>query len=107
MLFRSSGLGLGWFIDPKGRDWPGSIFKDGGSTGFTSYMAFVPSPNPGKEPSRAGAFVLMNAAGITHNQMPDGGNVAVALTNDLLRKMLGLDVLGDKSAYPCAALKRA
>jgi serine-type D-Ala-D-Ala carboxypeptidase/endopeptidase len=99
----SSGLGLGWFIDQKKGDWPGSIFKDGASKGFTSYMAFVPSPNPGKDRSRAGAFVLVNANGITQN----GDDIAVALTNDLLRRMLGLDVLSDKSSYPRAALKRS
>src|SRR5262249_2432519 len=63
-------LGLGWFINPARES--ASVFKDGALFSFGSYIAFLPSPNPGVVPSQAGAFALVNADGLTATQMPDG-----------------------------------
>jgi D-alanyl-D-alanine-carboxypeptidase/D-alanyl-D-alanine-endopeptidase len=100
-------LGLGWFINPAGPSWSASIWKDGGIDGFSSYIAFLPSTNPGKVPSRAGAFALVNADGITDTQTSNGVGIAAALANDLLQIMLGNVLPPDKSIYPRSVPARA
>ena len=90
-------LGLGWFISAEEAGYPASIWKDGALAGFNSYMALLPSSDPGVEASRAGVFVLVNADGITD---PDGVEVACALANDILLIMQGEAPLADKSLYP-------
>jgi D-alanyl-D-alanine-carboxypeptidase/D-alanyl-D-alanine-endopeptidase len=90
-------LGLGWFISAEEVGYPASIWKDGALDGFNSYMAFLPSRDPGVEASRAGVFVLVNADGMTD---PDGVEVACALANDILLIMQGEAPLADKSLYP-------
>jgi serine-type D-Ala-D-Ala carboxypeptidase/endopeptidase len=90
-------LGLGWFISAAEAGYPASIWKDGEINGFNSYMAFLPSSDPGTEASRAGAFVLVNADGMAD---PDGVEVACALANDILLIMQGEAPLADKSLYP-------
>jgi len=65
-------LGLGWFIRLAEPGWSPSIWKDGDLAGFNSYIAFLPSPNPGTVASQAGVFVLANADGITDIQTNDG-----------------------------------
>jgi D-alanyl-D-alanine-carboxypeptidase/D-alanyl-D-alanine-endopeptidase len=90
------GLGLGWFIGPEGDGRPASICKDGELDGFASYIAFLPSSDPGKVASQAGAFVLVNADGITK----DGNDIAPVITNDLLLCMQGEKPPADKSVYP-------
>jgi D-alanyl-D-alanine-carboxypeptidase/D-alanyl-D-alanine-endopeptidase len=96
-------LGLGWFIDSPDADRSGSVFKDGELDGCNSYIAFVPSPDPGNVPSPAGAFVLVNADGI----MQDGREIPLVLSNDLLLMMQGKAPPADKSLYPSSARKRA
>ena len=93
------GLGLGWFIGREGDGRPASICKDGELDGFASYIAFLPSSDPGKIASQAGAFVLVNADGITK----DGKDIALATTNDLLLCMQGEKPPADRSAYPRSA----
>jgi len=93
-------LGLGWFISPGGNGSPASVFKDGRLHGFGSYIAFLPSPDPGVTPSPAGVFVLLNAEGITDTQEKEGVPIAVALANDLLSIMQGQTPPTDKSHYP-------
>src|SRR5215472_631406 len=78
-------LGLGWFINPQRPGSSASICKHGELDGFASYLAFLPSPDPGNVASAAGAFVLVNADGIRK----DGREVALVLTNDLLLRMQG------------------
>jgi D-alanyl-D-alanine-carboxypeptidase/D-alanyl-D-alanine-endopeptidase len=89
-------LGLGWFISPKGCGRPASICKDGELDGFASYIAFLPSSDPGKAASQAGAFVLVNADGITK----DGKDIALVIANDLLLCMQNQEPPADKSVYP-------
>jgi serine-type D-Ala-D-Ala carboxypeptidase/endopeptidase len=98
-------LGLGWFIHPADADCSGSIFKSGRLDGFSSYIAFLPSAEPGAIPSQAGAFVLVNADGITHTQTRDGQEIAFVLTNDLLCIMQGKKPPADKSVYPRSVQK--
>jgi D-alanyl-D-alanine-carboxypeptidase/D-alanyl-D-alanine-endopeptidase len=93
-------LGLGWFISPGGSGWSASVFKDGDLHGFGSYIAFLPSPNPGVTPSRAGVFVLLNAEGVTDTQEKNGVEIAAALANDILLIMQGQTPPADKSHYP-------
>jgi len=93
-------LGLGWFINPGGSTWPPSIWKDGELDGFNSYIAFLPSGNPGVDPSNAGVFVLVNASGITDNQTNDGTEIVATIANDLLLIMQGQTPPQDKSLYP-------
>jgi serine-type D-Ala-D-Ala carboxypeptidase/endopeptidase len=84
------GLGLGWFIDPKGDTWPASIRKDGELDGFQSFIEFLPSLEPLKTPSQAGVFVLVNASGI--NAEPQFGKnttLAAGLADEVLGIMLG------------------
>lgn len=99
-------FGLGWFINPAGTNWSASIWKDGDLDGFGSYIAFLPSANPGVTASQAGAFVLVNADGVTDTQENSGVEIACALTNDLLLIMQGQTPPTDKSAYPRSALSR-
>jgi D-alanyl-D-alanine-carboxypeptidase/D-alanyl-D-alanine-endopeptidase len=98
-------LGLGWFINPKNGDWLASVWKDGGLDDFSSYIAFAPSEDPGPVPSRAGAFVLVNARGVTHTQTKDGTEIGAVLTNDLLHILQGKTPPTDKSGYPTSVLK--
>ncbi len=100
-------LGLGWFINPAGTNWSASIWKDGGLAGFGSYIGFLPSSNPGVVASQAGAFVLVNAGGVTDSQNNNGVEIACALTNDLLLIMQGETPPADKSVYPRSAPNRA
>jgi serine-type D-Ala-D-Ala carboxypeptidase/endopeptidase len=97
-------LGLGWFIRLPERRWSPSIWKDGDLAGFNSYIAFLPSPNPGTAASQAGVFVLANADGITDTQTNDGIEVVCSIANDLLLIMQGQTPLVDKSVYPMADL---
>jgi D-alanyl-D-alanine-carboxypeptidase/D-alanyl-D-alanine-endopeptidase len=89
-------LGLGWFITPACDGRLAPICKDGELDGFASYIAFLPSSDPGKVASQAGAFVLVNADGITK----DGNDIALVITNDLLTYMQNKPLPADKSAYP-------
>jgi serine-type D-Ala-D-Ala carboxypeptidase/endopeptidase len=82
-----------------------SVFKDGQLFSFASYIAFLPSPEPGSVPSQAGAFVLVNADGMTDTQTPDGMEITTVLVNDLLRMMQGGKPPADKTIYPRAARK--
>jgi serine-type D-Ala-D-Ala carboxypeptidase/endopeptidase len=97
---RHTRLGLGWFISPGGNSSSASVFKDGDLHGFGSYIAFLPSPDPGVTPSQAGVFVLLNAEDITDTQEDKGVPVAVALAHDLLLIMQGQTPPTDKSHYP-------
>ena len=60
-------LGVGWFIyslPAKSHGRFGSlpvIWKDGMLDGFSSFMTFLQSSDPGQEPSRAGVFVMTNS----------------------------------------------
>jgi D-alanyl-D-alanine-carboxypeptidase/D-alanyl-D-alanine-endopeptidase len=82
-------LGLGWFISPAKPGWPASINKDGDLDGFQSFIAFLPSLDPGNTPSQAGAFVLVNGYGIVGKQFPKDLDLAKGLTNEVLKIMLG------------------
>ncbi len=99
-------LGLGWFIRLVETGWAPSIWKDGDLDGFNSYIAFLPSPNPGTVASQAGVFVLVNADGITNTQTNDGTEIVCTIANDLLLMMQGQVPLADKSLYPRADLHR-
>jgi serine-type D-Ala-D-Ala carboxypeptidase/endopeptidase len=89
-------LGLGWFINPERRGFSASISKDGELDGFASYIGFLPSADPGKAASQAGAFVLVNADGLRQ----DDRDVTQVLTNDLLLWMQGKELPANKSVYP-------
>ncbi|SFK74081.1 serine hydrolase domain-containing protein [Methylocapsa palsarum] len=89
-------LGLGWFISPQ------QVWKDGDLDGFSSYIAFVPSADPGAVASQAGAFVLVNGDGVTDSQ---GLDVAASLTNSLLNFMVPAE--RDQSAYPSSIVNRS
>ena len=65
-------------------EWPGSAYKDGDLDGFSSYIAFLPSVNPGVVPSQAGAFVLVNA----YDQTKGNKNIAQLLVDKLVLIML-------------------
>jgi len=95
-------LGLGWFINPAENGWVPTVWKDGGLEGFNSYIAFLPSPDPGSTPSQAGVFVLVNADSITEN----GVEIVAVIANDLLLIMQGQEPPADKSKYPRADLRR-
>ena len=97
---QSSQFGLGWFITAAQRDHAASIWQDGELSGFSSYMAFLPSLDPGWDASQAGVFVLVNAEGITD---VDGVELASALANDTLLIMQGESPLPDKLSYPSSA----
>jgi D-alanyl-D-alanine-carboxypeptidase/D-alanyl-D-alanine-endopeptidase len=101
-------LGLGWFINEPDSSTgaAGSVWKDGGLDGFNSYIAFLPSTNPGTVASDAGVFVLVNGSGITGDHTNNGTEVAMVIANDLLYIMQGLTVPEDKSIYPGADLRR-
>ena len=75
-----SQLGLGWFLSTMST--PGGtqpfVWKDGGLAGFSSYLAFLPSSDPGSAQSAGGVFVL------TNSHIPSG---RIAL--NVLRVMLG------------------
>jgi serine-type D-Ala-D-Ala carboxypeptidase/endopeptidase len=100
-------IGLGWFINSASKGRSASISKDGGLWGFSSYMAFLPSDRPGKVASQAGAFVLVNAGGITASQTKDGADVGYALTNDLLLIMQGQAPLAERSILPSGLTSRS
>lgn len=89
-------FGLGWFISQQ------QVWKDGDLDGFSSYIAFVPSANPGAVASQAGAFVLVNGDGITDSQ---GLDVAASLTNNLLNFMV--PATRDQSVYPSSIVNRS
>jgi D-alanyl-D-alanine-carboxypeptidase/D-alanyl-D-alanine-endopeptidase len=93
-------LGLGWFISPASDNSSASVWKDGDLDGFGSYIAFLPSSQPGSVASQAGAFVLVNAEGLNDPQNNGGVEIAAALTNDLLLIMQGKAPPADKSRYP-------
>jgi serine-type D-Ala-D-Ala carboxypeptidase/endopeptidase len=97
---QSSQFGLGWFITTAQRDHAASIWQDGELSGFSSYIAFLPSLDPGWDASRAGVFVLVNAEGIAD---VDGVELASVLANDILLIMQGELPLPDKSSYPSSA----
>jgi D-alanyl-D-alanine-carboxypeptidase/D-alanyl-D-alanine-endopeptidase len=84
-------IGLGWFINEDSEPWVRSVSKDGELAGFNSYIAFLPSDDPGEKPSQAGAFVLLNADGIKikKNEKEEGELVAAVLANAVLRIMVG------------------
>ena len=98
-------MGLGWFINPKSGRWLASVCKDGGLVDFSSYVAFSPSKDPGVVPSRAGAFVLVNARGITDTQTKDGTEIPIVLANDLLHILQKKAPPDNKSGYPRSVLK--
>jgi len=98
-------LGLGWFINRASDGWSASVFKDGALFSFGSYIAFLPSPNPGVVPSQAGAFALANADGLTATQTPDGMAITTVLVNDLLQITQGKTPPADKTIYPQVARK--
>jgi serine-type D-Ala-D-Ala carboxypeptidase/endopeptidase len=93
----ASQFGLGWFINPSGPSGSATIWKDGDLGGFGSYMAFLPSDDPGYEASPAGAFVLVNGTGVADVR---GVEAACALANDVLLIMQGQTPPADKSVYP-------
>ena len=99
-------LGLGWFINGPDADSAGSIWKDGGLDTTTTYIAFLPSADPGQTPSSAGVFVMMNGGEMTYNQKNDGDELSAALANDILRAMQGLLPLEDKSRYARSVFPR-
>lgn len=82
------------------------MYKDGELYDFSSYIAFAPSEDPGVVPSRAGAFVLINAKGITDTQKNDGTELPAVLANDLLYILQGKTPPDDKSGYPRAFIRR-
>lgn len=92
-------LGLGWFLGSVDNTPFSTVWKDGDLPGFSSYIAFLPSPAPGTTPAPAGVFVLSNTDGMT---AMDGSNTEIccALANDVLYLMQGLTPPVDKSAYP-------
>jgi serine-type D-Ala-D-Ala carboxypeptidase/endopeptidase len=98
-------LGLGWFVNPESGSFAASVYKDGGLFDFSSYIAFAPSEDPGAVPSRAGAFVLVNARGITDTQKKDGTDLPAVLANDLLHILQKKTPPTDKSGYPRAFLR--
>src|SRR5262249_41676000 len=91
--------GLGWFISPERPGLSASVCKDGELDGFASYIGFLPSPDPGKVPSQAGAFVLVNADGIKK----DGSDIVFVIVNDLLLRIQGKAPPADKSVNPRSA----
>ncbi|PNG26515.1 serine hydrolase domain-containing protein [Methylocella silvestris] len=93
-------LGLGWFLSPAAGNFPATVWKDGDLEGFRSYIAFAASDQPGVVASDAGAFVLINALGVTVDQTSSGPDLAVALTNDIINLILGQSIPKDKSSYP-------
>jgi|SRR5215831_3147231 len=90
-------LGLGWFITPATGERSASINKDGDLDGFSSYIAFLPSANPGTVPSQAGAFVLVNGMGITDDQTKGGKQIVRAVVEEILKYMQGKAPLAGKS----------
>lgn len=59
-------LGIGWFIGSIQATYERRlislpvIWKDGGLSGFSSFVTFLQSEAPGSSPSQAGVFVLTN-----------------------------------------------
>ncbi|ACK50572.1 beta-lactamase [Methylocella silvestris BL2] len=93
-------LGLGWFLSPAAGNFPATVWKDGDLDGFRSYIAFTASNQPGVTAANAGAFVMINALGVTVDQTNSGPDLAVALTNDIINLILGQSIPEDKSSYP-------
>src|SRR5262245_15048414 len=60
---QDSQLGLSWFLTTVTTATASLdiVWKNGGLAGFSSYITFLPSPNPGVTPSTAGVFVLTNS----------------------------------------------
>lgn len=72
---QDSQLGLGWFITPvlTSSGTLDIVWKNGGLAGFSSYITFLPSSEPGVKPSDAGVFVLSNS------NTPEVDSIAVVL----------------------------
>lgn len=82
-------LGFGWFLaemsTPDGAR--PIVWKDGGLAGFSSYMVFLESAEPGNTPSAGGVFVLTNSK-------ISSGRIA----RNVLRVMLGYEPLRGEEA---------
>jgi len=78
----NSQLGIGWFlstIQPGLGDSYIVVWKDGGLGGFSSFICFLQSPDPGQTPSQAGLFILTNA----------DGNAVYTIESELMALMTG------------------
>ena len=77
----NSQLGIGWFLStvPTSGDSYTIVWKDGGLGGFSSYICFLQSANPGQTPSQAGFFILTNA----------DGNAVYTIESELMSIMTG------------------
>ncbi len=89
----ATAIGLGWFM--KGRVSANSpypaIFKDGGLSGVSTYIAFLPRPQePLVVPSPAGVFVLTNAKGLSNSL---GTEMSQAVAYSVLNIMQGYSPL--------------
>lgn len=96
-------LALGWFIREDLNKNPTCLWKDGELDGFNSYMAFLPSDEPGNRPSEAGVFVVTNASAFVDRGQTE---VIVSIANDLLLIMQGHEPPEDKSVYGRASFSR-
>jgi len=96
-------LGLGWFLTLASGSTFGTVWKDGDLSGYSSYIAFLPSSAPGEVASQAGVFVLTNSGGIND---ASGTEICASFANDVLYYMQGLTPPSDKSLYPRSAITR-
>jgi D-alanyl-D-alanine-carboxypeptidase/D-alanyl-D-alanine-endopeptidase len=94
VTYGANELGLSWFLANTSGPYSNykSVWKNGGVTGFSSFIAFLPSPSPGTQPSPGGVFVLSNSQGL-YNAYPNSSDtleLTGAVAYSVLNVMQGL-----------------
>lgn len=97
VTYGANQLGLSWFLANTSGPYSKykSVWKNGGLTGFSSFIAFLPSPSPGLQPSPGGVFVLSNSQGL-YNAYPNSSDtleMTGAVAYSVLNVMQGLQPL--------------
>jgi serine-type D-Ala-D-Ala carboxypeptidase/endopeptidase len=93
VMYGATGIGLAWFMTGEATPYSPypAIFKDGGLSGVSSYIAFLPAPTePLVMPSPAGVFVLTNSAGLYNSK---GMEMSAAVAYSVLNIMQGYPLL--------------
>lgn len=97
ITYGANQLGLSWFLANSSGPYSKykSVWKNGGLSGFSSFITFLPSPSPGSTPSPAGVFVLTNSQGL-YNAYPNSSDtleMTAAIAYSVLNVMQGLQPL--------------
>ncbi|KAB0267675.1 serine hydrolase domain-containing protein [Microvirga brassicacearum] len=95
-------LGLGWFLTPETTDTFACVWKDGDLAGYSSFMAFLPSSDPGTDASQAGVFFLSNAGGLFNGD----AEISAYISYNVLRIMQGLEQTENSRSFPRSSISR-